>query len=96
MKTTVFWSQVDPVTKVSRFGFTRDFLNETGTIWNLIPTQETKVTKGSIIFSMESCRKLLPIKSPLSGTIVQWGEKVLTPDKINETDVVFIFHEETT
>ena len=63
--------------------FTTEFIDSIGCIWAFVPQETKKLTIGKLFANIESSRKLVPLKSPVSGTIVSWNSKFLEyPDKI--------------
>ena len=83
----IFW--MVPIVDTIDIGFTKEFLDSLGTIWAFIPSESSTLSVGKTFANIESGRKLLPLKSPIAGAVVQWNEKFLEyPDKIVSTEYI--------
>lgn len=75
-----------------RLGFTSAFLSQhQSECWHIIPTSG-KIQKGSVLMSLETNDGLIPVASPVDGTIELFEEKAINyPEKLTvDTDIAEI------
>ena len=71
-------------------GLTQEYLDRVGTLWTIIPKNISQLQEGKIIANIEATKCLVPLRSPVTGTLVSFNEAVLDkPNTLNEHTPLF-------
>jgi glycine cleavage system H lipoate-binding protein len=69
----------------ARVGLTAAYLAKVGTVWTFAKRDKAKLVEGAPFANMETSRHLVTLRSPVNGTVEEWGKELEdTPEAITE------------